>query len=234
MRARQLGLAQLTLALALAQSGDGEGVPTRWRAPRPRRSMRWTTTGVLRASGIIRATAAARRGDVDDRRRHGGGRVRRHADAIGYDAFRVRACCWRHGPRSAEGTTPAALETYRGALELARRVGFGDHAAFALAGLGTIALAGGDLHEAERLQRQAVATADAAGAPWAAARARVQLARIAAAAGEAETAERLYREVIDWSQAQRPHHARESLFLALAGSPATEARLGLAEGLALT
>ena len=51
----------------------------------------------------------------------------------------------------------------------------------------------------------------------------------AAAAGDAQTAERLYREVLEWSQAQRPHQARESLFLALAGSPATAALLGLAE-----
>ena len=44
-----------------------------------------------------------------------------------------------------------------------------------------------------------------------------------------DAAERLYREVLEWSQTQRPHQARESLFLALAGSPATAALLGLAE-----
>jgi hypothetical protein len=39
----------------------------------------------------------------------------------------------------------------------------------------------------------------------------------------------LYREVLEWSQPRRLHHARESLFLALAGSPATAAERGLAE-----
>ena len=73
------------------------------------------------------------------------------------------------------------------------------------------------------------ATAEAAQATWLAAQARVQLARIAAAAGDADTAERLYREVLEWSQMQRPHQARESLFVALAGSPVTAALLGLAE-----
>ncbi len=228
---RQLGLAQLTLALALAQSGDGERADAMARAAAETLEAVEDDWGVA-ASGIIRATAAARGGDVDTVVAMAAA-VRRHADAIGYDAFRVPGLLLEAWAAERREDDAGALEAYRGALELARRVGFGDHAAFALAGLGTIALAGGDLHEAERLQRQAVATADAAGAPWAAARARVQLARIAAATGEAETAERLYREVIDWSQAQRPHHARESLFLALAGSPAAEARLGLAD-LALT
>jgi hypothetical protein len=35
--------------------------------------------------------------------------------------------------------------------------------------------------------------------------------------------------VLDWSQLQRPHKARESLFVALAGGPTTAALLGLAE-----
>jgi hypothetical protein len=39
----------------------------------------------------------------------------------------------------------------------------------------------------------------------------------------------LYREVLEWSRVERPHQARESLFLALAGSPAVAAELGLAE-----
>jgi catechol-2,3-dioxygenase len=89
-------------------------------------------------------------------------------------------------------------------------------------------LAAGDLR-AEELQRQALATAEAADATWAAAHARVQLGRIAAASGDAEAAEGLYREVLDWSQLQRPHQARESLFVALVGSPETTALLGLAE-----
>ena len=62
-----------------------------------------------------------------------------------------------------------------------------------------------------------------------AAHARVQLGRIAAASGDADGAERLFRQVLEWSQLERPRQARESLFRALAGSPATAALLGLAE-----
>jgi hypothetical protein len=77
--------------------------------------------------------------------------------------------------------------------------------------------------------RRALATAEAAAAAVPAAHARVQLARIAAAAGDVDTARGLYREVLEWSRLERPHQARESLFLALADSPATAAELGLAE-----
>jgi len=35
--------------------------------------------------------------------------------------------------------------------------------------------------------------------------------------------------VLEWSQLQRPHQGRESLFVGLAGSPADEAQLALAE-----
>ena len=121
------------------------------------------------------------------------------------------------------------MDAYRRALELAGRVGFGDHAAFALAKLGSNALAKGDLREAEELQRQALSTAEAAHATWVMAYARVQLARIAAATADAEKAETLYNKVLEWSQAKRLRQARESLFVALSGHPATAALQGLAE-----
>ncbi|HTS73319.1 MAG TPA: hypothetical protein VMG74_06385, partial [Gaiellaceae bacterium] len=127
------------------------------------------------------------------------------------------------------GDDGSAADAYRSAFELADRIGFGDHAAFALVRLGAIALANGDLHEAEELQLQALATAEVAQATLVAAQARVQLARIAAASGDAEEAGRLYREVIAWSTVERPHQARESLFVALAGNPAAPAESGLAE-----
>jgi catechol-2,3-dioxygenase len=92
-----------------------------------------------------------------------------------------------------------------------------------------IRLQNGDLSKAEDLQQQAIATADAAQAPWVAAQARVHLARIAAASGNANEADRLYRAILEWSTMQRPHQARESLFVALAGNPATTAERGLAE-----
>ena len=48
-----------------------------------------------------------------------------------------------------------------------------------------------------------------------------------AASGDADSAEALYRAVLEWSDKQRPHEARESLFLALAGDPGSAAGAGL-------
>jgi tetratricopeptide (TPR) repeat protein len=182
----------------------------------------------IAASSLIRATAAAQAGDVSTVAAMAE-TVRRHSNAIDYDAFRVPGLLLDAWVAEQRQERTAAVEAYRRALELAVRVGFGDHAAFALAGLGTNALVNGDLREAGELERQAVATAEAAGATWVAAHARVQLGRIAAASGDVDGAERLYREVLEWSQVQRPHQARESLFVALAGSPATAALQGLEE-----
>jgi hypothetical protein len=39
----------------------------------------------------------------------------------------------------------------------------------------------------------------------------------------------LYRQVLEWSRLERPREGRESLFLALAGSPAAAALQGLEE-----
>ena len=175
------------------------------------------------ASSLIRAIGAAHAGRRLHRRRDGGGRP----PSLGRDRLRrvprpgLLLEAWVAERR---GDGAAAVDAYRRALELAARIGFGDHAAFALSGLGTSALASGDLREAEELQRQALATAEAAEATLVAAHARVQLARIAAASGDADGAERLYRQVIEWSQLQRPHQARESLFVALAGNPAPPLR----------
>ena len=80
----------------------------------------------------------------------------RHADAIGYDAFRVPGLllqAWaaeRRGIRRRAGGVPGRARARR-ANRLRRPRGV------ALAGLGTIALASGDLREAEELQRRAVA-----------------------------------------------------------------------------
>ncbi len=224
---RQLGFAQLTLALALAQSGDEERVDAMTRDAAAVFEAAGDDWGVASTS-IIRATGAMRAGDVSTVAAMAAA-IRRHSDAIDYDAFRVPGLlleAWV-AERRQDGT--AAVEAYRRALELAERVGFGDHAAFALAGLGANAFANRDLHEAEELQRQALLTAEAAQATWVTAHAHVQLGRIAAASGDADGAERLYRQVIEWSQMERPRQARESLFLALAGSPATAALFGLAE-----
>jgi len=122
-----------------------------------------------------------------------------------------------------------AEDAYRRALDLAERAGFGDHAAFALAGLGSTALAAGDLGRAEQLLRQAVDAAEAAAAPWVAAHARVELGRALAAAGGAATAEQLFRSVLEWSELPRSRRVRETLFVALVADPPTAALLGLAD-----
>ena len=152
--------------------------------------------------------------------------MRRHAE--GYDVFRVPGLLIEGWVAERQADATAAADAYRAAHELARRIGFDDHAAFALAALGSAALARGDVAEAEELEQQAIAAAET-NAPWVAAHARVQLGRAASAAGDTPTADRLYREVIEWSRAQRPHGPRESLFIALAGSPGAAAERGLAE-----
>jgi predicted ATPase/DNA-binding SARP family transcriptional activator len=224
---RELALALLTLALALAYSGDEERADAMVQDAAGAFEAAGDDWGIA-ASSIIRATGAARAGDVPTVALMAAA-VRRHSDAIGYDAFRVPALLLDAWVAERRGDGAAAVAGYRRALELATRVGFGDHAAFALAGLGSNALASDDLRGAEELQRQALATAEAADAPWVAAHARVELGRIATAVGDDGGAEKLYRQVVEWSQMQRPHQARESLFVALAGSPARAALLGLAE-----
>jgi predicted ATPase/DNA-binding SARP family transcriptional activator len=224
---RQLGLAQLTLALALAQSGAAERAVALARAASATLEAVGDDWGVA-ASSIIRAAAAARDGDVATVAAMAA-TIRRHADAIGYDAFRVPGQLLEAWVAERRQDRAAAIVGYRNALELAGRIRFGEHAAFALAGLGSTALADGDLREAEELQRQALATAEAAQAPLAAAHAGIQLARIAARRGDAPTAEQWYCQVLDRSQTQQPRQAREILFAALAEPPATAALLGLAE-----
>ena len=223
---KQLGLAQLTLALALAQSGDerADAMAQDAYATLEAAGDDWGAA----ASGLIRATGAARVADVATVAAMAA-TVLRHSDAIEYDAFRVPGLLLEAWVAERRRDGAAAVDGYRRALELAGRIGFGDHAAFALSALGSSALANGDLREAEELQRHALETAEGANATWVAAHARVQLARIAAASRDADGAERLYRQVLEWSQLERPRQARESLFVALAGSPATAALLGLAE-----
>ena len=223
----QFGLAQLTLAFALAHAGDEERADATAQAAYATLEAAGDDWGAA-ASGLIRATGAARAGDVATVAAMATA-VRRHSDAIEYDAFRIPGLLLEAWVAEKGLDGAAAVNGYRRALELAGRIGLGDHAAFALSRLGSNALGDGDLHEAEELQRQALATADAAGATWVAAHARVQLGRIAAATGDADSADSLYRRVLEWSELQRPRQARESLFVGLAGNPATAALLGLAE-----
>ena len=223
---KQLGLAQLTLALALAHSGDerADAMAQDAYATLEAAGDDWGAA----ASGLIRATGAARAADVATVAAMAA-TVLRHSDAIEYDAFRVPGLLLEAWVAERRRDDAAAVDGYRRALELGARIGFGDHAAFALSALGALALAIGDLREAGELQQQALLTAEAAQATWVVAHARIQLGRIATASGDADGAEGLYRQVLEWSQMERPRQARESLFLALAGSPATAALLGLAE-----
>ena len=224
----QRGFAQLMLALALGQSGDVERAAAMADDAGRRVRGGWGRLGRRseRPHSRDRRGARAATSLPSPRRPRSPAVTRTRSDTT---RFAPRRCCSKRGRPSDAGNDAAAVDAYRRAFELAGRIGFGDHAAFALAGLGAIALADGDLRKAEELQRQALATAEAAQAPWVAAHARVQLARIAAAAGDADEADRLYREVLEWSTTQRPHQARESLFVALAGNPATAAERGLAE-----
>ena len=222
----QAGLAQLTLALAAAQFGEEKRAAALLQA----------ASAALEAAGdnwgsatgcIFRATAAARAGDAATVAEMASA-IHRHAEAIGYDAFRVPAMLLEAWVAEQRTDHRAVEETYRRALELSGRIGFADHAAFALSGLGANALARGDPRQAQELQRQAIAASEAAQAAWTAAHARVELARAVAAAGDVDTAAELYQDVSHWSGAQRPRQGRESLFDALAGNPATVALLGLA------
>ena len=223
----ELALAQLSLSLALAYSGDEGRAGAMARDAVATFEAAGDHWGVA-AAGIMRASGAARAGDVAVVAEMAAA-VLRHSDAIGYDAFAVAGLLLEAWVADRRQDAAHADEAYRHALELAGRVGFGDHVAFALAGLGSNALARGDLHEAEALQRRSLATAEAAQAAWAVAHARVQLARVAAASGDADAAALLYRQAVEWSPLERPHQARETLFDALAGSPAAAAELGLAE-----
>jgi predicted ATPase/DNA-binding SARP family transcriptional activator len=223
----QRGFAQLMLALALGQSGDVERAATMADDAAAAFEAAGDDWGIA-ASSLIRAIGAAHAGDVSTVTATASV-ARRHSDAVGYDAFRAPVLLLEAWAAEGRGEDADAVDAYRHAFELAARIGFGDHAAFALTGLGAIALANGDLRNAAELQRQALATAEAAQATLVAAQARVQLARIAAASGNTDKADRLYREVLEWSTIERSHQARESLFVALAGNPATAAEGGLTE-----
>jgi predicted ATPase/DNA-binding SARP family transcriptional activator len=221
----QTAMIQLALAFAYDRAGPHERAVV--LADEARRGFdelgdKWGAA----SSALTGALGALGRGDLATAASLTAETVRLHDD---YDIGAVPAALLEASLAERRGDTEAAAAAYRRALERSERAGFADHASFALCGIASTALARGDRREAEELQRRALVTAEAAHATWAAAYARVQLARISAASGDADGAEKLYRQVIDWAGIERPHQARESLFLALVGSPATAAELGLAE-----
>ena len=224
---RSLGLLQGALGLAFAYTGDEQrasALAEEGHATVLAEGDEWS----IAVCSLLRAQVAARAGDLSMVAAMAA-EADRFAGAVGFDAFQVPAAlleAWV-AERHEDGET--AAKAYRRTIELAERTGFDDHAAFALARLGSSALAGGDLRQAETLERRALAGAEAAHADWTAAYARAELGRVLHARGEVDTAERLFRNVLEWEEGPRLHQARETLFVALAGSPATIAQLGLAE-----
>jgi predicted ATPase/DNA-binding SARP family transcriptional activator len=219
-------LARVVLSLALALSGDDERAAALAEEARAGYGAAGDHWGVA-ASSLVRAQGAVQVGAISIVAAMTA-EIRRHSEAIGYDAFEVPAMLLEAWVAERQNERAAAEDAYGRALELAGRIGFADHASFALARLGSNAFSSGDLRHAEEFSRQALAAAEAASTPWLAAHARVQLARVLEAAGDADTAETLYSSVVEWSQTPRPRQVRESLFVGLAGSPGSAALRGLA------
>ena len=178
------------------------------------------------SSAVTGALAALGRGDIPTAAALSADAVRLYDD---YDVFAVPAALIEATLAERSGDFEAATAAYRRALDRSERAGFADHASFALTGLGSMAFATGELVEAEVNLRRALAVAEAASAPWVSAHARSALAQLLKATDDAEAAATLYSDVIAWSEVHRRHEAREALFIALAGSPATAALHGLAE-----
>jgi predicted ATPase/DNA-binding SARP family transcriptional activator len=222
-----LTVARIALALALVRSGEPDRATTLLEEARRDSEDSGDEWGAA-ASSLVRAQGAAAAGDVDTVAAMAAELIR-HAEAIDYDAFVVPGRLLVGWVAESRTDFSEADDAYRRALDAAERTGFADHAAFALARLGSIALAGGDRHVAERLLGQALAAAEAAQAPWIAAHARVELGKALASSGDETTADRLYRAVLEWSALPRSHQARESLFVVLALDPPTAALLGLAD-----
>jgi predicted ATPase/DNA-binding SARP family transcriptional activator len=219
-------LAQALFALALSQTGDSARAQR--LAEEARRASEAADPGTAAIVRVAGAMAAVGAGDVSTAAELVTDAVR-YAAPIDYLISLLPATVLEAWIAERRDDEIAAIEAYRRVLEIADRPHFADHAAFALARLGAHALASGSLLEAQQLFRRALAAADAARAPWVTAYARVELGRARAAAGDADTAEKLYRRALEWSARPRPHAARESLFVMIAGNPATAALLGLAD-----
>jgi predicted ATPase/DNA-binding SARP family transcriptional activator len=223
----EIGLVEAALARAVAEAGDLEraaALAERGWVALDSGGDHWAVAAV----GLLRAQVAAMSGDVATVAAMAAD-VTGHAEATGFDAFRVPAALLEAWVAERRDDGDAATDAYGRALELSGPAGLTDHAAFALSGLASRALADGQLAAAEDLARRALVTAESAFAALAAAQARGQLARALGMAGDTETAGRLFRDVLAWSTRARTHGPRESLFVVLADDPATLAAAGLAE-----
>jgi predicted ATPase/DNA-binding SARP family transcriptional activator len=217
-------VARAPLALTLAETGDGErAAALAAEASAAAVGDGWSEA----AASLVRAQVAAH---ADDAAAVAAltAETRRRAEQLGYDAFVVPAILLEAWVAERTHQRDAAEAAYRAAAEVAARVEFRDHVAFALTRVAAAAFARGDLREAQELVMRAAAAAGPDPDSWAAADARVQLAALRAAAGDADGAAALYRGVLDWDLRPRAHLQRESLFVVLGGDPAGSARAGLA------
>jgi predicted ATPase len=221
----ETAMVQLALAFAHDRAGPHERAVA--LAEEARRAFeklgdRWGAA----SAAVTGALGAIGAGDIPTAAALTAEAVRLHED---YDVGAIPAALLEASLAERQDDAEAAAAAYRRALERSERAGFAEHASFALTGLGSIAFANGNLGEAEAHYRRALGVAHAASASWLAAHAKAKLAQLLAAAGDSEGAQILYREMVAWSEEPRRHEAREALFIALAGSPATAALLGLAE-----
>ena len=219
--------AMLQLALAFAYDCAGPQQRAVDLAAEARRGFeRLGDTWGAGSSAVTAALGALGLGDIDTAAALTADAVRLHAD---YDIGAIPAALLEASLAERRGDAGTAVGAYGRALDRSRRAGLAEHASFALTGLGSVAFANGDFDEAEAHYRRALAVADAASASWLVAHANARLAQVLETAGDHDAAESLYRAVVAWSEQPRPHLAREALFVALAGSPATRSLLGLAE-----
>jgi tetratricopeptide (TPR) repeat protein len=223
----RLPIARLALGLALAESGQGEEgnrLIAEARAGYVEAGDDWGVSASNLSQGIgaagagDAATVAAVLADIVT-----------YAEAISYDAFLAPAVVLEAWLARQRGDRTAEVEAYRRAIDLSRTAGLANHGAFALAQLGAGERADGDARASAELLRQAIAAAEDAGSPWVVAYARGELGRALAATGDADAAEQLCRLSLEWFEAPHARTARESLFLAVAGNPASPALLGLAD-----
>src|SRR5947209_3478591 len=223
----ELPMARMALGLALAESGQGEEGNRLLSEARAGYIAAGDDWGVS-ASNLVQGIGAAGAGDtatvaavIPE--------IAKYTEAISYDAFLAPAVLLEAWLARQRGDRTAEVEGYRRAVDLGRNAGLANHGAFALAQLGASERVDGDPRAAAELLRQAIAAAEDALSPWVVAYARGELGRALAEAGDAEAAEQLFRDSLEWCEAPRARTARESLFLAIAGNPATPALLGLAD-----
>jgi predicted ATPase/DNA-binding SARP family transcriptional activator len=217
-------IARVVLSLALALSGDHERAAALAEEARVGYGDGDHWGGA--ASSLVRAQGAVLAGEISTVATLTL-EIVRHCEPIEYDVFVVPAMLLQAWVAERRNEYTAAEEAYRRTVELAGKIGFTDHVAFALARLGWNAFSSGDLRQAEEFSRRALAAAEAASMSWLAAHTRGQLGRVLEATGDADTAETLYRSVVEWSETPRPRRFRETLFVALAGNPAAAALRGL-------